>query len=475
MTKVMPIDFVRQVIEQTFEQEHEKAPSRYFGGKNQVNLFSFYEQLQEQHEVDRFKELYEDLVNEQNRSGIIMNGTIIAPENPQFMNIHKYLIVPMTFTCSFRVALKDRDTAIATINNLIGILKGRKQDIAEFEKGKLFMVETIGNTETGLSLKNGDYLGYVEENVDVDYYVDGFLNDLHLQGFYVGNLSNYYYVSDEDGYLRVVVYNATTQKWQFQDYYDGIEYNPEDTYSAGDMVLKDGCIYKALVDIDEPEDFTMEHWEYMYVYAFADIPNEIYTPYKLSMSFDTIRIDEPRTMNALEYCTISFGGSATLVGNNVTLGNELVKVGIRKYKVKAETDVTINETNTHWLEPLEMPSGLGISSELSQLASHNFIQNKHNDGINPTFDYSFVLDKKETLINQLYRYARYGIQGNNIGNDKYSTGVSPNMIYEITEVWSAWGDVEVNKFYAKATENVDIENTESDALSIKLTFELQKE
>ena len=120
-----------------------------------------------------------------------------------------------------------------------------------------------------------------------------------------------------------------------------------------------------------------------------------------------------------------------------------------------------------------MPSGLGIANQVSQLASSNFIQRKHNDGINPSVDYSFVLDKNEPLIYQWWKYARYGIQGLVTETVPYSSGVTPNLIYEINEIWSSWGEIEKFVFNAKATENIDIENTESDALTIKLTFEIQ--
>ena len=120
-----------------------------------------------------------------------------------------------------------------------------------------------------------------------------------------------------------------------------------------------------------------------------------------------------------------------------------------------------------------MPSGLGISGEISQLASHNFIQNTHNDGIKPTFNYSFVLDFSEPLIYQFFKYARYGITGTL--TNTYSDGVSPNMLFKIQETWSSWGEIEIFEFVAKATDNIDIDNTESDSLTIKLSFDLQKE
>ena len=118
-----PIDCCRQVIEQTLLEEKIKEPNKYFGGDSQVKLFSFYEQLQKDDEVNRYVEIYRDLTEQQNRTGLIMNGTIIAPENPTITNVNQCLIIPMSFTCNFRVKLKDRDMALDTINNLIGVLK----------------------------------------------------------------------------------------------------------------------------------------------------------------------------------------------------------------------------------------------------------------------------------------------------------------------------------------------------------------
>ena len=65
MVKVFPIDFVRQALEQKMLIEHLANPN-YFGGKNQVSILSFYEQLKSQDEVDRFVETYRDLTEQQN-------------------------------------------------------------------------------------------------------------------------------------------------------------------------------------------------------------------------------------------------------------------------------------------------------------------------------------------------------------------------------------------------------------------------
>lgn len=433
--KTAAIDFVRQVIEQTLEYEHRKHPDVFFGGKNQVNLLSFYEQLVEDEEIERFVETYRDLVNQQNRSDLIMNGTIIAPENPQIMNVNSAEIIPMSFTVAFRVKLKDRDLAIQTLDNMVKILKGRKRDIALFEDGKLFVVGTIANNVIGTPLiKSGDFIGTINDIEETDERdIEDILDAYSTIGFSIENeLGDYYYVED----------TLTNKMYCFQ------MQNEEDPMPI--LVTDDKSIMPP--------------------------SNTSFTKYKVSLSFDTMRIDEPHNLNAEEYCEISFGGSATLVSANVELGNDLTKVGIKKHSLDASgTTITITDS-THWLESLEMPSGLGISNQITQLASSNFIQGKHNDGINPSIDYSFVLDKSEPLIKQWWKYARYGIQGSpssTQGVASYSTGVSPNMVYENKEIYSSWGNVEIYTFKTKATDNIDIENTESDVLTIKLTFEIQ--
>ena len=417
--KTMSIDYIRELIENTLAEEHEKNPN-FFGGKNQVNLFSFYEQLQEDYEVDRFTEVYRDLVDQQNRTGLIMNGTIVAPENPQMLNTHNHTIIPLTYNVSFRVALKDRDDTLATLDNLFKVLKGRKQDIAELDTGKLIEVGTIANNVNGVpEIKDYDFIGTLNDINDIDTEIRNKF-DYYSTFDFVHSATHLYF--ENNGKLYLAEYDSDGDVWVIDQY--GV-----------------------------PQHTSFEKC-------------------KVSISFDSIRIDEPKTLNAKEYITIMFGGSATLTDGDVVLGNQLTKVGIKKYKVQAQTDIDITD-NYHWLEPLEMPSGLGISGEISQLASHNFLQNTHNDGIKASIDYSFVLDFAEPLIKQWFRYARYGLQGT-VANT-YSDGVSPNMLYKIQEIWSSWGEVEVYEITAKLVDNVDIENTESDSLSIKTTFDIQKE
>lgn len=419
--KTVAIEFVRQVLEQTLYEEHLKNNS-YCGGVDQVGLFSFYEQLAEGEEVDRFIENYGDLISQQNRSSLILNGVITAPENPQIINIHTHDIRPLEFRVGFRLNVLNRDMAIDTIENMFSVLKGRKRDVALFESGKLLMLGTIANNVKGSpKISSGDFIGALDDLSNIDTKVSNRLQEIQtLLGSYVNDATTLYF---------------------------------ENAFK----------LYKVDFDQENNEWVIDESFEYS---------GQRFSKYKVSISFDTTRVDEPRTLNGEEPVTISFGGSATLVSAEVELGNDLTKVSFKKSLIKAQTNISLTDS-VHWLEPLEMPNNLGIANEINQLASSNFLQGKQNTGINPTISYSFVLDKSEPLIYQWWKYARYGIQGKETDNPTYSTGVTPNTIYEIVEYWSSWGNIEKITYNAKATENVEVENTESDAISIKLNFEVQ--
>lgn len=427
--KAYPIDFIRQIIEQTMLEEHLKNPSKYFGGINQVSIFSFYEQLQEQNEVDRYVEIYRDLTEQQNRSGLIMNGTILAPENPTITNINSALIIPMSFTLAFRVKLADRDMALDTLNHLVEQLKGRSFDIAELDTGKLFKVGRLGNNVLGNPLiKRGDFLGDFETLQDaIERY---------------NEISRVFTIDEESYFDDGSIY-----------YYAGI----------GSQIK--------LIRVDNENNFSILENDGKYGdYIFPPTHNS-YEKYKVSLSFEAQRCDEPRSLNGDEYCVISLGGSATLVSNGVALGNDLTKLSFKKDKIIGNETINING-NVYWLEPLELPSSNNADTQINQLISNNFLQNTHTDALSLSMQYSFVLDRKNDFLNQLFKYARYGTQANGqtIG---YNSGITPNMIFDITELWSSWGNYEFITFKGKIVSSIDIENTESDTLSISIPIQIQ--
>lgn len=437
MLKTFPIDFVRQTLDQKLFEEHLKDINLY-GGKDQVSILSFYEQLRSQDEVDRFVETFRDLSEQQNRTGLIMNGVLTSPDNPTITNLYSSLIVPMTWTCSFRVLLANRDDAITSINNLIEKLKGRKVDIAQLkcvdENNNVigyqpFVVGTIGQHVDGLTLKDGDYIGETSSS-NLDTGVATLLNSLASKGFPITFAQPIYlYVGFENKIRAIKVTYTSPSTYTYELLYGN------DTYE------------KIIIP---PEHNSFEK-------------------YKLSLSFDAIRCDEPRNLNAEEYCELTFSGSATLVSNGVKLGNDLIKISLQKSKIVAESDITFTSATTYWLEPLEMPSGNNANTQINQLVSNNFLTNTHTDAIALTLQYTFICDDSNDLLKQLFRYARYGTRGIT------ASEISPNMIFNNGEVWCSWGAFEYNVVETKLVENIDIENTESDTLTITIPFQVQGE
>ena len=175
MIKSFPIDYLRQIFEQTLLREHLKNKN-YFGGKDQVFIASLYEQLVEGDDVDRYVDNVSDISEQQNRTSTILNGVITAPSNPTITNLYSCTIIPMEYVCTLRCEEKNNPQALETLNNLIEELKGSKVDVAELkcvseEFGTSyvpFVVGTIGHNEGAPELRNGDYIGSVRDTSEIE-------------------------------------------------------------------------------------------------------------------------------------------------------------------------------------------------------------------------------------------------------------------------------------------------------------------
>jgi len=576
ITKNMPIDFVREIIEKELLYAH-LEDDKYIGGKNQINLFSFYEQVKNQDEVNRYVETFRDLTKQANRSHLISNGVLLAPENPTITNLYSHLIIPLTFTAAFRQTLEDRDLMIATFNNLFERLKGKSVNVAEMGDNSLFYLPKIGNKKDSYGMmipQNGIYLGdlgqypfytiyrliqksYTQQNQLKDnvYYYLGTVADIKA---YYENQPTYHYsvLGSQDNSEEVIA--RITKSADFDDEFDEFgdgglligetsiySFDPqmgmyiptkkydytelEDDYriyikcnrirdiSIGfvDILpLIKGCICETDSVSEKllscfPQDISLYNTnkcEYVYYlhngllkiavekaynnyesqfqyrqYTTADdgekpilIPSNdtLLDIYKLSLSFDSERIENPITLNEKETCVISFGGSATLCDKNTKLGNDLVQVSFSKKKiVMKDNDFNYNE-NQYYFEPLELPSGNNIDSGINQLRSNKFVKNSIASGLGLSLQYTFVLDRlfsDSDLLHQWFEYARYGINGVD------DTQVSPNTLYEITETWSSNGEVKTYTFLGKIVESIDIENNENDVMTITIPIQIQGE
>ena len=536
MIKGFPIEFIRVALEQTLLKNHIDNPN-LVGGRNQIEIHSFYEQLKTQEEVDRFVKTFRDLTEQQNRMGLIANGILMSPDNPTITNLYTSMIIPMTWACSLRVKLSDRDLMLETINELIEELKGSKVDIAELkcrdDQGRAiyvpFAVGTIGHIEGTPYIKCGDYIGDFNSSTPTNADIKTRLSTFGAIGLGTNLTNNEYLYLGANGIIKVAqitkgisniqgtiptpypdittsgsddiiltftstdnfnsVPDITTIKFHFYltDGYDqedkeivptsyqasivngklqiratflNLLSNFETSFIATDVLIS--SITTTITSIDEYKLISSSDYDIIF-----PPEHESFEKYKLSMSFEGLRCDTPRTLNGDEYCEISFGGSATLVNNGVKLGNDLVKLSVVKNKIMAESPITFTSAPVYWLEPLELPSGNGANTIPNQLVSNAFKVNTHTDSLTLTLQYTFILDNDQTFLNQLYKYGRYGTQGITV-ND-----ISPNMIYSVDEWWSNWGVVDKETFKAKLIESVDIENTESDTMTITVTMQIQ--
>lgn len=402
-----------------------------------------------------------------------------------------------------------------------------------FPHSEPFMVGTIGENDGEPQLENGVYVGAfanAEQIIDKFNEIFGIIN-------IINNKANYFYCENQ-GKLKVVEkskgdsvdlseYTQTIVETKYdrnerltnvkvkftsQDAIaTGLPHLYElengtisiDTYNQGTIdasckakiyqyELDDNNIVNIFVELELDNSISDENIEEIGLanvdihYAEcnfisnngADLPilfppeHDSFEKYKLSLSFDSLRCDTPNTLNANEYCEISFGGSATLVNNGVQLGNDMIKICIEKLCIPASPiiDFTTNPNNPKWyLEPLEMPSGSNVNKEINQLMSNKFISNSHADALAITLQYTFICDFNIPLLKQWFKFARYGTQG--LTADK----ISPNIVYGVSEFWSSWGEFEKETYRAKIVENIDVENTESDTLTLSVTFQKQGE
>ena len=534
MIKGFPIDFVRATFEQTLLEQHLKNIN-FYGGRNQVRIFSLYEQLLKGEDVDRYKENFEDLANQQNRSGLILNGVVTAPTNPTITNLYSCTIIPLEYVCSLRCNIENRDQSLETVNNLIEELKGSKVDIAELkcadENGSFayvpFIVGTIGHNEGAPKLENGDYIGDVADTTEIldkvydltSKYID---NNNGANWLYCGNNGKIKVAKKDVGHLFIVgepyilsysqsegkvIANVTltTESDTFTNiplYEDSNirghltlmntseeEQDVSCETKVSSIELSNGHAVFHLVctcenvygdNLEDVVDAFIDIYEAEYSFieddgTYHDIifpPEHVsFTKYKMSVSFEALRCDEPANLEDGEYVRISFGGSATIQDAPLRFGNDLVKTAISKYGVMAETPITFTNPTLYWVEPLELPSGNNPNIKVNQLVSNNFKSNTHADSLSVVLQYSFVVSDDIPLLEQWFEYGRYGEI--NVNSSSELQTMSPNLIYNVYEIWSYWGKVKTKVKKTRIADSTDIDVTEGDTMTVSVTLQIQ--
>jgi len=161
----------------------------------------------------------------------------------------------------------------------------------------------------------------------------------------------------------------------------------------------------------------------------------------------------PYDLNGAGRLAIFFNGQATIVDENVMLGNDIV-----------QTTIQVGSGTIYNVEPTEIPSGTKIND-----ADANYYQTSvpkpktTNTHIATTPTFSFVLDKSNALLLEMYKLSRYQTLGTQIAHINY--------IWTITEYDYQFGVL--NKYTMKAKLD-DISNlpTNGDVMVLKASFKL---
>lgn len=422
MIKTMQIDFLRAVFQWHLFLNRENP--EYFND-NDIKLFSFYENLVNEDQVERYVETYQKLVEQQDLEAYIGLGVLAMTQSPTITNLKTMFISPFEWTTSIRCKLANRDKALSTIYKFICELKGMKEDVALLDNGQLVPVGTIyryGDNGNNIYLEDYDYIGDISNYESASVGITTLISNLGTKvGITPHNLKCVYV--EKSGKLYLYEYNAQHSIW---------------------------------VDTE----LVPEH--------------ESFEKYKLDMAFDDIRATQPFELDGNKYCEIAFGGSCTLTDEYSKLGNDLVRLFIRKkYLVLDDNSNFIFTRAKEEIEPMEMPSGNNPNLIINQVRSSHLHTKGHIDSVSTNLAYTFAYDKSIKLLHELYLYGRYGINNFGENNLPQETTISPNIVYEITEIYSSWGTVEVYKQEMKINDSVDIENTESDVITIKVPFQKQ--
>jgi hypothetical protein len=170
------------------------------------------------------------------------------------------------------------------------------------------------------------------------------------------------------------------------------------------------------------------------------------------LSFNGIQSQEPYINNGVDRVFLFFGGSATIVDSNVTLGNDIITTTIQKGK---------NTGTIFTVEPTELTGSLDVSDDTFQTWANGYQSIDRNMAIANKVSYSFVFDRNNTFYEELYKYGRYG----------FGSGSLAQLILTVKEYRYSFGVLTIDKFYAKLG-SVNTQNTNGDVMTISILLKV---
>jgi hypothetical protein len=382
---------------------------------NTIFLASFYEQIQDEQQIERYVETIKELLSLQNREKSVSNykamGIIAQSGSAEIINIKQNYISPLEYQARFDIELTDRDYVLGKLKTLINDLRGRKFDVIALESGAIKILPdnfTINQTTNKVALEpTGTFVTTGGTN-PLATTATSFITHLN---------ATYHQIQSSTAFLLNVAY--TLLFIHNNDYYSRvITRTSSATYTFGNAIK--------IGDVEQT--------------------------YKLSLSFDGIQSQEPYINNGVDRVFLFFGGSATVVESKVSLGNDIILNTIQ---------VGDNEGTIYTVEPTEIPSSLSVSDDTFQTYTNGYRSQDRNLAIGNKMAYSFIYDNTIALYNDLYTYARFGT----------NAGTYAQQVFTIKEYRYAFGVLTTNTFFAKLGD-VATSNTNGDVMTISVNFKV---
>jgi hypothetical protein len=378
-----------------------------------IFLASFYEQIQDDEQINRYVDSIKELLALQNREKSESNykamGIIAQSGNAEIINIKQNYISPLEYQARFDIELSDRDYVLGKLKTLINDLRGRKFDVIALANGQIRIVaEPSLNLQARrmlVSSQKANNFVTISNTNPIETTPTNFLT--HLRATYNFATGNY-----------------TATLW--------FNYG-NNLYSRNIISTVSGGV----------QSFT---------FGTAINLGVVEGQYKLSLSFDGIQSQEPYINNGVDRVFLFFGGSATIVESKVSLGNDIITTTIQVGK-DSGTEYTV--------EPTEIPASLSVSDDTFQTYTTGYQSVDRNMAIGNKMSYSFIYDNSNAFYNDLYQYARFGKK-----SDVYT-----QIVLTIREYRLSFGNLVFDTFYAKLGD-VSTSNTNGDVMTINATLKI---
>jgi hypothetical protein len=384
---------------------------------NSIFLASFYEQIQDEEQITRYVDSIKELIalqnSEKSKSGYKAMGIISQSGSADILNIKQNYIVPLEYDVRLDIEITDRDYVLGKIKQLIDDLRGRKFDVIQLVSGQVVIpvIPTINTTTDKIVLAN---------NVFVSRTAGISPNDTTLKNEIIADINNRFQF---DLSVTYTIYQIN---------------NP-----ASNVFNLVSRTFQKIGTTNILSDVT--------------VIGTIESENKISMSFNGIQSQEPYINNGVDRVFLFFGGSATIVDNNVTLGNDIITTTIQKGK----------DTGTIFtVEPTELTGSLDVSDDTFQTWANGYQSIDRNMAIANKVSYSFVFDRSNTFYEELYKYGRYGA-----GAGSPSVVGLAQLELTVKEYRYSFGVLTIDKFYAKLG-SVNTQNTNGDVMTISILLKV---